>query len=184
MYLNYQNFMKIFYYCFRRIMPLRFSTEAETFIQNLKICPQHFEKSRTSANTTAVLIRVEVCPKVQFLGQILDYNSHIWLKFEFNGINKPLLLIKTVPFYLRQYHIPLTPLSHYIRKILRKENIAFKANILKGFPNCNFFQILQHCVKARAYNAFLLRASLTYDSHGKDHQLDTTYKLYFLYQLT
>ena len=103
MFLNYQNFMKIFYYCFRRIMPLRFSTEAETFIQNLKICPQHFEKSRTSANTTAVLIRVEVCPKVQFLGQILDYNSHIWLKFECSGTKKPIKLTRMALFYLCWY---------------------------------------------------------------------------------
>ena len=45
-----------------------------------------------------------------------------------------------------------------------------------GLPKVHFLQILEHYDEARAYNAFLLRASLTYDSHGKDHLLlDTTY---------
>ena len=48
-------------------------------------------------------LKAAICKKVDFLSQILDYNSHIWLKFEFNGPKKPLLLIRTAPFYLRRY---------------------------------------------------------------------------------
>ena len=41
--------------------------------------------------------------KVHFLGQILDYNSQIWSKFESNSIKKAYLIIRTAPFYLREY---------------------------------------------------------------------------------
>ena len=42
-------------------------------------------------------------PKDHFLGQILDYNSQIWSKFEPNCIKKAFLLIRTAPFYLLGY---------------------------------------------------------------------------------
>ena len=40
--------------------------------------------------------------KVHFLGQVLDYNGQIWLKFEYNGTKKPWTEIRMVPFYLRR----------------------------------------------------------------------------------
>ena len=57
-----------------------------------------------------------------FLGQTLDCNSQIWLKFECNGTKKPLTEIRKASFYLHRYGI-LSLLGRIGSSIFKGQNM-------------------------------------------------------------